>query len=462
MKIIVAIKLTYETMKLFQLLILAAAVLPVAVKASVSEATIDSSGNVITASSDDDGAAQASIPKNEQLSTHVTNKSPFRCDIYWDDGEYGSLISTLDEGESSSLNTFVGHKFFVTRHGVKEGLFVEENRLIFEVSQRDQQFFIPENAAPSTKLCQDRFSVCKEYSKNGGCERSPGWMIVHCCESCDEALNASELIDPKKRCSKENLNTPDPVWEAGDLNKLFESWASNQTLKDTFGLEVLSSPEPSKHGASWEKAAEGAPWVVVFNDFLTDSEVADLIRGGEIEGFERSTDQGKVNEVGEMEKVVSRTRTSSNAWCMHQCERLPGVKSATKKVEEITGIPYVNYESFQLLKYGANQFYRSHHDSSSTDDTPAGHRILTFFLYLTDVEEGGETYFNRLDLAVKPKKGKALVWPSVRDDNPHYWDSRMFHEAKDVIKGKKMAANFWIHLNDYHTPNDWGCTGSFS
>jgi hypothetical protein len=42
------------------------------------------------------------------------------------------------------------------------------------------------------------------------------------------------------------------------------------------------------------------------------------------------------------------------------------------------------------------------------------------------VEEGGETYFNRLDLAVKPKKGRALVWPSVLDDNPEYWDKRMY------------------------------------
>ena len=122
----------------------------------------------------------------------------------------------------------------------------------------------------------------------------------------------------------------------------------------------------------------------------------------------------------------------------------------------------MNYESFQLLQYDGGQLYQSHHDSSVTDNTPAGHRILTFFLYLTDVEEGGETYFNRLDLAIKPKRGRALVWPSVTDANPQYWDNRMYHEAKDVIKGKKMAANHWIHLNDYHTPNHWGCTGSFS
>ena len=99
-----------------------------------------------------------------------------------------------------------------------------------------------------------------------------------------------------------------------------------------------------------------------------------------MEGYERSTDQGDVNELGEMEKVISKTRTSANAWCMTKCERLAGVKSATGKIEEVTGIPRVNYESFQLLQYDKNQFYRSHHDSSSTDDTPPGHRILTFFL----------------------------------------------------------------------------------
>ena len=81
---------------------------------------------------------------------------------------------------------------------------------------------------------------------------------------------------------------------------------------------------------------------------------------------------------------------------------------------------------------------------------------------LTDVEEGGETYFNKLDIAVRPKKGRALVWPSVLDEDPKFWDARMYHEARDVLRGEKMAANHWIHLNDYRTPNLWGCTGSFT
>lgn len=40
-------------------------------------------------------------------------------------------------------------------------------------------------------------------------------------------------------------------------------------------------------------------------------------------------------------------------------------------------------------------------------------------------------------------------------------DPRTLHEAKPVIKGKKFAANSWIHLFDYTVPNLWGCTGVF-
>jgi prolyl 4-hydroxylase len=90
-----------------------------------------------------------------------------------------------------------------------------------------------------------------------------------------------------------------------------------------------------------------------------------------------------------------------------------------------------------------------------------GPRILTFFLYLSDVDEGGETGFPQLNLYVKPQKGKALLWPSVLNDNLERQDGRTHHEARPVISGVKLAANQWIHLYDFKKPNLWGCTGSF-
>jgi len=80
---------------------------------------------------------------------------------------------------------------------------------------------------------------------------------------------------------------------------------------------------------------------------------------------------------------------------------------------------------------------------------------------LSDVEEGGETAFPSLGISVKPKKNKALLWPSTLDANPERQDPRTRHEARPVIKGKKYAANSWIHLYNFQKSNLWGCTGVF-
>jgi hypothetical protein len=73
-----------------------------------------------------------------------------------------------------------------------------------------------------------------------------------------------------------------------------------------------------------------------------------------------------------------------------------------------------------------------------------GPRIITFFLYLNDVDEGGETEFPLLGLKVTPKKGKALLWPSVLDEDPLQIDYRTRHGALTVTKGVKYGANAWV------------------
>jgi len=87
--------------------------------------------------------------------------------------------------------------------------------------------------------------------------------------------------------------------------------------------------------------------------------------------------------------------------------------------------------------------------------------ISALLVIVLDVEEGGETAFPQLNLAVKPKKGNAILWPSTIDSNPEQQEMKTFHEARPVIKGHKVAANSWIHLYNYEKPNLWGCTGSF-
>lgn len=47
-----------------------------------------------------------------------------------------------------------------------------------------------------------------------------------------------------------------------------------------------------------------------------------------------------------------------------------------------------------------------------------GLRLCTLLFYLNDVDDGGETYFPLQDLKVKPKRGRAVVFP-VGHTHPH-------------------------------------------
>mmetsp|Transcript_39595 Transcript_39595/g.58796 ORF Transcript_39595/g.58796 Transcript_39595/m.58796 type:complete len:100 (-) Transcript_39595:1017-1316(-) len=87
-----------------------------------------------------------------------------------------------------------------------------------------------------------------------------------------------------------------------------------------------------------------------------------------------------------------------------------------------------------------------------------GARILTVFLYLNDVEAGGGTEFPYLHkLTVMPKKGKALIWPSVLNEDPNKKDGRTMHQALRVEAGIKYGANAWLHQGDFKDAFARGC-----
>jgi hypothetical protein len=59
-----------------------------------------------------------------------------------------------------------------------------------------------------------------------------------------------------------------------------------------------------------------------------------------------------------------------------------------------------------------------HIDGQTADDHHNTLRIATLLFYLNDVDDGGETYFPLQNLKVKPKTGRAVVFP-VGFTHPH-------------------------------------------
>jgi hypothetical protein len=92
------------------------------------------------------------------------------------------------------------------------------------------------------------------------------------------------------------------------------------------------------------------PWVVTFDDFLTDDEIEGLKTAPGLD-FVRSTDTGSYDEEkGAYNKIVSQSRTSNTAWCTEQCQGDTMVQSIQNKIAEVVNIPPSNWESFQVLQ----------------------------------------------------------------------------------------------------------------
>ena len=198
-------------------------------------------------------------------------------------------------------------------------------------------------------------------------------------------------------------------------------------------------------------------WIVQSDGFLKRGEAASII--GWAEG------RFKMGATASNKMYDKRVRNSSVAWCHWRsaCGASGAVKSLLSRVEGATGIGRAHYEDLQIVRYFPGEFYREHMDVPAVQrfSTRGGFgrkgggfnpRILTAFVYLSDVPEGagGETAFTKLVQhgvpPVQPKLGRLLVWPNVWIDEPAIADKRMYHEARELHAGVKYGANIWIRL----------------
>jgi prolyl 4-hydroxylase len=266
-------------------------------------------------------------------------------------------------------------------------------------------------------LCKNDHEMCSAWASQGECEANPSYMLISCsaaCRSCDK-------IHFESRCPPRSTEEYPPGLVKGELNLMFQRIVDNyySALPPDAVVQVHSRPEsetpqPDARGRIHFDIARNLkekPWVITIENFLSPQECDRLIELGYEAKYERSQDVGGLKPDGTIQASSNNFRTSENAWCSRSCREDPTVVDIMTRMQNVTRIPSDQYEDFQILKYLEGQYYRSHHDYiQHQKDRAAGPRILTFFLYLSDVEEGGETNFPLLDnLSIHPKKGRALV-----------------------------------------------------
>ena len=205
------------------------------------------------------------------------------------------------------------------------------------------------------------------------------------------------------------------------------------------------------------------PWVVTFDTFLTDEE-ADMV-------IQMSQGHFSPSALAGAEQINQNYRRSESFGCDHhnKCIEHESIKPIIDRMHEVTDINMKHTEDLTVTHYNIGGFYGRHHDYILEESMPkswknCGPRTFTFLVYLNDVEEGGETKFFHLDLkqqevAVKPKKGRAILWPNTFNDNPFEKDERTAHEALKVLKGEKYILQTWFYMYDYASNIDNNCCG---
>ncbi|KAJ4847061.1 hypothetical protein Tsubulata_039066 [Turnera subulata] len=200
------------------------------------------------------------------------------------------------------------------------------------------------------------------------------------------------------------------------------------------------------------------PRIFVYKGFLSEEECDHLIN---LAGNELQISMVVDEATGA--SVQSEDRTSTGMFLGRGQDEI--IANIEARIAAWTLIPEENGEMIQVLRYEKGQKYEPHVDYflDEFNTNWGGQRIATVLMYLSYVDEGGETVFPesmaktsqegmddnwsdcaKTGFAVKPEKGDALLFFSLHPNATA--DPKSVHGSCPVIKGEKWSATKWIHV----------------
>lgn len=107
-----------------------------------------------------------------------------------------------------------------------------------------------------------------------------------------------------------------------------------------------------------------------------------------------------------------------------------------KKYSILKNMNHHSVQALKLQKSLPGQGYHIWHCESETSNS--FRRILTFIVYLNDVEEGGETEFLYYPKRIKPEQGKLVLFPGFFTHA---------HRGNQPLSGVKYILTGWVFFN---------------
>ncbi|GLT39298.1 hypothetical protein SLA2020_134960 [Shorea laevis] len=219
--------------------------------------------------------------------------------------------------------------------------------------------------------------------------------------------------------------------------------------------------EDGGRGKQWVEVISWEPRAVIYHNFLSKEECEYLINLAKPHMHKSTVVDSQTGKSQD-----SRVRTSSGTFLPRGRDKI--IQNIEKKIADFTFIPVEHGEGLQVLHYEVGQKYEPHYDyfNDEFNTRNGGQRMATVLMYLSDVEEGGETVFpaaqgnfsavpwwdelsdcGKKGLSVKPRMGDALLFWSMKPDAT--LDPSSLHGGCPVIKGNKWSSTKWMRVNEY-------------
>jgi prolyl 4-hydroxylase len=129
-------------------------------------------------------------------------------------------------------------------------------------------------------------------------------------------------------------------------------------------------------------------------------------------------------------------------------------------ISRVTGLPALNGEFLQILRYRLGEEFRPHVDYFNEGGAGAyqsladgGQRAQTVLLYLNDGYTGGSTRFPKLQLDIKGHRGDMLHFQNLGADGLGHRDT--LHAGLPVMAGEKWLLSQWIRSESYPPRLTW-------
>eukprot|EP00892_Ulva_mutabilis_P006527 jgi/Ulvmu1/4246/UM192_0006.1 len=233
--------------------------------------------------------------------------------------------------------------------------------------------------------------------------------------------------------------------ESGDM--LIGWGGATYDPRETFGIEPTAPVKVSDK-----------PLAYVWKNFISRREARHIA--------ELALPQLRQSRVGDNQEATD-IRSSYGMFIPRYQDEI--VAAVEERVANWTGLPVVNQEGIQVLRYSPGQKYKKHMDAHG--------RLATILIYLSDTEVGGEMAFPETTdahwtdislkpaglspdcaeghVAVKPEVGTALLFYSMApgaeaDETLRTPDPFSLHTGCPPAEGQiKWTSTIWVHFDPF-------------